>query len=129
MDQNTRNRLLESIHADRLVVLCGAGLSMAPPSNLPSAWSIANECHDRYCQTVDPDLDLRPGNSSGHSHYSLLLEQDYVVICGLRIDEMMRIAKGTAFAIEKNLDLTEIGGEIVSGVGRSDPPQLFNHAV
>jgi len=57
LDQATRSRLLESIAADRLVVLCGAGLSIGPPSNLPSAWEIAQACHDKYCNTVEPTLD------------------------------------------------------------------------
>ena len=57
MDSATRNRLLESINADRLVVLCGAGLSIAPPSELPLAGHVAQACHDKYCQIVDPNLD------------------------------------------------------------------------
>jgi hypothetical protein len=47
-------RLLASIHADRLVILCGAGLSMAKPSGLPSAKDIANACFDAYKLTSDP---------------------------------------------------------------------------
>ena len=39
-------RLLGSIHAGRLVVMCGAGLSMAGRSNLPSAQELANRCFD-----------------------------------------------------------------------------------
>lgn len=43
--------------AGRLVILCGAGLSMAPPSSLPSAWQVAGMCFDKYCLTIDPSLD------------------------------------------------------------------------
>ncbi len=50
-----KSRLLESIDADRLVVLCGAGLSMAPPSNLPSAQKVAEECFDAYKVKADPE--------------------------------------------------------------------------
>lgn len=42
--------------AGRLVVLCGAGLSMAPPSNLPSARQIAEKCFDAYQLRVDPHI-------------------------------------------------------------------------
>jgi hypothetical protein len=50
-------RLLASMDAGRLVVLCGAGLSMAPPSNLPSARRVAEMCFDAYKVRVDPDID------------------------------------------------------------------------
>ena len=43
--------------AGRLVVVCGAGLSMAPPSNLPSAGRVAEMCFDKYALTADPDCD------------------------------------------------------------------------
>ena len=43
--------------AGRLVVLCGAGLSMAPPSNLPSARRVAELCFDAYQVRVNPFID------------------------------------------------------------------------
>lgn len=43
--------------AGRLVILCGAGLSMAPPSNLPSARRVAEMCFDAYQVRVDPNID------------------------------------------------------------------------
>lgn len=54
---DVKRRLLESIDADRLVVLCGAGLSMAPPSNLPSARRVAEICFDAYSARIDQKLD------------------------------------------------------------------------
>src|SRR5438876_11066314 len=51
----TTERLLASIAADRLVLMCGAGLSMAEPSRLPSALSVARTCFDRY-QGLHPDI-------------------------------------------------------------------------
>lgn len=47
-------RLLASMAAGRLVVLCGAGLSMAPPSDLPSAGETASAAFDKYVLAVDP---------------------------------------------------------------------------
>lgn len=44
--------------AGRLVVVCGAGLSMAPPSSLPSARRLAEMCFDHYRLTADPNCDL-----------------------------------------------------------------------
>lgn len=51
-------QLLASMNAGRLVVVCGAGLSMAPPSNLPSARRVAEMCFDAYRLTVDPNCDV-----------------------------------------------------------------------
>ncbi|MBP0631332.1 hypothetical protein [Cupriavidus sp. AcVe19-1a] len=45
------------MNAGRLVILCGAGLSMAPPSSLPSAWQVAGMCFDEYQLTIDPLID------------------------------------------------------------------------
>lgn len=48
MDPQVRERLLAAMFARRLVALCGAGLSMAPPSLLPSAMTVAMLCYDKY---------------------------------------------------------------------------------
>lgn len=53
-----KSRLMGSIESDTLVFLCGAGLSMASPSLLPSAKSVANTCYDAwsFVETLDPGL-------------------------------------------------------------------------
>lgn len=48
LDEERLKRFLGSIEANRLVVLCGAGLSIPPPSSLMSAERVANICYDRY---------------------------------------------------------------------------------
>lgn len=55
LQPETQARLLESIEAGRLVIICGAGLSMAPPSSLPSAKAVAEKCFDEYKVSIDPD--------------------------------------------------------------------------
>jgi hypothetical protein len=45
------------MHAGRLVVVCGAGLSMAAPSNLPPAWRVAEASFDKYVIETDPTCD------------------------------------------------------------------------
>jgi hypothetical protein len=45
------------MHAGRLVVFCGAGLSMAPPSRLPPAWKVAEVCFDQYRLNINPAAD------------------------------------------------------------------------
>lgn len=52
--------ILRSIAADRLIVFCGAGMSMGPPTKLPSAAALANELATKYeisdGATLAPDL-------------------------------------------------------------------------
>ncbi len=57
MTSEVKERLLASMDAGRLVVLCGAGLSMAPPSSLPSARRVAEMCFDAYKVRVNPLMD------------------------------------------------------------------------
>jgi hypothetical protein len=47
-DDPTRTRLLGSIEANRLVLLCGAGLSIPEPSYLMSAVQVSRTCYDKY---------------------------------------------------------------------------------
>ncbi|WP_248308808.1 SIR2 family protein [Bosea thiooxidans] len=58
MSPETLARLLASMNAGRLLVVCGAGLSMAPPSSLPSAKTVAERCFDKYRLEVDPMCDV-----------------------------------------------------------------------
>lgn len=58
MKPGTITRLLGSMNAGRLLVVCGAGLSMAPPSNLPSACKVAQRCFDKYRLESDPNCSL-----------------------------------------------------------------------
>ena len=58
MTEQVATRLLEAVASDRLVVVCGAGLSMAPPSNLPSAAEVARTCSDTYTQHTGATLDV-----------------------------------------------------------------------
>jgi hypothetical protein len=71
---DVKTRLLASMDAGRLVVLCGAGLSMAPPSNLPSARRVAEMCFDAHQVRVDPHIDpaLRQDLEALAEHFARL---------------------------------------------------------
>ena len=47
-DEDTRVRLLGSIEANGLILLCGAGLSIPSPSGLMSAVQVSRACYDTY---------------------------------------------------------------------------------
>src|SRR5436305_1327424 len=48
MQNDIAQLLLGSIEADRLAIFTGAGLSMAPPSAVPSAARLAEEIAEKY---------------------------------------------------------------------------------
>jgi len=57
IDNDVEQHLNLSIAGNRLILLCGAGLSMAPPSSLPSAQVLAEHCWTRYNKTATIPLD------------------------------------------------------------------------
>jgi hypothetical protein len=65
--------LLDVIEENRLVVLCGAGLSMAPPSNLPSANAIALDVKNKCISsghTVPDSLELQADHFIQNGRFS-----------------------------------------------------------
>lgn len=48
MKDDVAQRIFEAIAAGRLLVFCGAGLSMSTPSSLPSARQVADACAETY---------------------------------------------------------------------------------
>ena len=54
-----QERLLGSIEAHNLVLLCGAGLSIPDPSNLMSAVAVARKVYDEYAPTLVLPAPLR----------------------------------------------------------------------
>jgi hypothetical protein len=57
--ESIRTRLLGSIEAGRLVLLCGAGLSIPAPSNLMSAARVSQVCYDKYAPTMALPTSMR----------------------------------------------------------------------
>lgn len=68
----TLTRLLASIEAGNLVVLCGAGLSMPPPSNLMSAVSVARTCYSAWLPFEELPVHMRDDIDAlaGHFHHA-----------------------------------------------------------
>lgn len=63
-------RLLGAIETDSLMFLCGAGLSVAPPSDLPLATTVSQICYDawRHTEALDPALRDHVDQLAGHFH-------------------------------------------------------------
>lgn len=60
MDADLRERLLNSIENNRLVLFCGAGLSI--PSGVPSAVALAKQCKEKYERELGVQLPAALGN-------------------------------------------------------------------
>ena len=58
--ENGVAKALDALYADRLVLLCGAGLSMADPSALPSAATLATKAKRKYDATYGAGRDPLP---------------------------------------------------------------------
>jgi hypothetical protein len=58
LDDAIAAKLLLSIEANRLVALCGAGLSMSTPSLVPSAYRVAMDCAQKYANITGQTLPL-----------------------------------------------------------------------
>ncbi len=56
MDPQLRDSLLLSVQGGRLAVICGAGLSMSPPTGVPSAAELAQTCAERCTRTTQTEL-------------------------------------------------------------------------
>ncbi|MCP1913345.1 hypothetical protein J2R96_005825 [Bradyrhizobium elkanii] len=67
--------LLGSIEANRLMLLCGAGLSLPSPSNLLPAWKVAEICYEKRCdievlpEALHYDLDALAGHFHQAGHF------------------------------------------------------------
>ncbi len=63
-------RLLGAIETDSLVLLCGAGLSIPLPSDLPPAYKVSQICYDLWLPTeaLDPALRDRVDQLAGFFH-------------------------------------------------------------
>jgi hypothetical protein len=48
MTDDTKSKLMNALWAGRLAVFCGAGLSMGPPSTVPNAARLADQCANAY---------------------------------------------------------------------------------
>lgn len=75
LDPPIIDRLLGAIEANRLVLLCGAGLSIPAPSNLMSAVEVSRSCYDKYHairvlpMAMRDDIDQLAGHFYGNHEF------------------------------------------------------------
>lgn len=80
LDAPMLTRLLGSIEANRLVFLCGAGLSMPAPSSLMSAARVAQACYDKWAPTETLPVAMRDDvdQLAGHFYAAGLFEKIFI---------------------------------------------------
>jgi hypothetical protein len=83
LDNATIVRLLGSIEANRLVLLCGAGLSIPAPSNLMSAVAVCRSCYDKYHAIQALAAPMRDDIDQLAGHFHANHEFQTVFISGL----------------------------------------------
>jgi hypothetical protein len=66
---------LDALHADRLAVLCGAGLSMASPSNLPGAAQLASQAKRKYDSLYGVSRPLLPSSIEEQAEFFFKKDQ------------------------------------------------------
>lgn len=73
-------RLLGAIETNSLVFLCGAGLSVPQPSDLPSALKVAQRCYDTWLPTevLDPVLRDNVDLLAGHFYARGVFEKVFI---------------------------------------------------
>lgn len=86
---------LDALFAERLALLCGAGLSMAAPSSLPSAAALAWTAKRKYDATYGADRDPLPDSIDGQAEFFFQRGELATVYLRTYID-------GNAFAAEPN---------------------------
>jgi len=117
-DNPTLIRLLGSIEANHLILLCGAGLSMPAPSNLMSAVRVAEICYDKWRATevlpaaLRSDIDGLAGHFYGTGQFksvfiSALVPWDELVgepnVGHAAISDFL-IARAASAALSANFD-------------------------
>lgn len=102
--------LLSAIETDRLVVLCGAGLSMAPPTSLPSAWRLSNSCAGQYAAITGIDLpaDIRDDLEKLAEHFKSRNELQSLLI--------QKLISWDVFKKNPNAGHQALGDFLVSGI-------------
>jgi hypothetical protein len=79
LSDGLKTTLLGAIETDSLVFLCGAGLSVPPPSILPSAVKVARACYDAWLpsEVLNPvlrdDIDLLAGHFYTRGDFDVFL--------------------------------------------------------
>lgn len=132
---------LDAIIQDRLSAICGAGLSMAAPSNIPCAWEVAQKAKEKYdgiFGTTRPALSEDIEKQAEYFHYrdeldSMYLERlvdndtfsappnsGHFAVADLLLTQSIKLALSTNVdaLIENAGNL--LFGDVVTGITRDD---------
>ena len=69
LPEKTLTRILASIQANNLTLLCGAGLSIPDPTNLTSAVGVSRACYDKYAPIQNLPAELRDDLDALAGHF------------------------------------------------------------
>lgn len=145
--ENAVDKALQSLLSNRLALLCGAGLSMAAPSSIPSAAQLANRAKEKYDATYCPAHPPLPDSIDDQARFFFEQGQLYTVYLKTFIDRNifasrpnaghisiadLMLVNGITTAVSTNVDtLIEYAGNMLfgkigSGTSRENMLNLSN---
>lgn len=138
-------KAIDAVFADRLALLCGAGLSMAQPSSIPSAAQLAESAKEQYDARFGPERDPLPESIDDQAHFFFAREELYTVYLRTYIDTHafsskpnlghyaiadLLFVRGISTAVSTNVDMliensgNMLNGHIAAGVTRDEVARI-----
>ena len=125
-------KAIDALIAERLALFCGAGLSMAEPSSLPSAAQLAARAKQKYDGTFGSDREPLPASIEEQARFFFERGELYTVYLRTYVDSNafsskpnlghcaiadLLLVRGISTAVSTNVDtLIEISGNLLNGM-------------
>ena len=124
-------RAIDALIAERLALLCGAGLSMAQPSSIPSAAQLAASAKQQYDAQFGPEREPLPESINDQAQLFFARNELYTIYLRYLVDSHafssqpnlghyaiadLLLVRGISTAVSTNVDLLiEISGNMLNG--------------
>ena len=126
------DKTIDALIAERLALLCGAGLSMAAPSSLPSADQLAARAKQKYDANFGSDREPLPASIKEQARFFFERGELYTVYLRTYVDSNafsskpnlghcaiadLLLVRGISTVVSTNVDmLIEISGSLLNGM-------------
>ena len=138
-------KAVDAVIANRLALLCGAGLSMAQPSSIPSAAQLAESAKAQYDAQFGPERDPLPEPIDDQAQFFFAREELYTVYLRTYIDTHafssrpnmghyaiadLLFVRGISTTVSTNVDMliensgNMLNGHIGAGISRDEVARI-----
>ena len=146
--QDGIQKAIDAVIAERLALLCGAGLSMAEPSFIPSAAQLAASAKQKYDDYFGPEREPLPASIDDQAQFFFAQDELYTVYLRTYVNSHafssrpnlghyaiadLLLVRGISTAVSTNVDMlielsgSMLNGQIAAGVTREEvarvPPE------